>query len=381
MKRIPLPGLLPHRSYWKPRSRKIVQFLHPFGSKNGIQQYPHESSNFYFHQYKIERNYFELSDAETRRGDKNNVEEINKYLDLFYISEKLKFYLPTLSQKRVAKYEYKIELIEQLLDYLKGKEFSHFPRISLYLKCCYLYLEPENEDHYHELRTLLQKYATTVPFKEANDDLYVSAENYCVKKMNEGNAQFQAELFSLYQEKVERGIIMSTEELSPWVFRNIVTVALRLGEYEWIEKFIYNYKEKLPENYRDNAFTFSLAQLYFYQRKFDEVIELLREVEYEDFTYNLNSKVMLLLTYYEIDEIEPLYSLFESFRVYLNRNRQITENRKNLYKNLISFTKRLTRIMPGDQKSIEKLKREVEHTAEIANKGWLKQKIAELEGV
>jgi hypothetical protein len=73
--------------------------------------------------------------------------------------------------------------------------------------------------------------------------------------------------------------------------------------------------------------------------------------------------------------------LFESFRVYLNRNRQITENRKNLYKNLISFTKRLTRIMPGDQKSIEKLKREVEHTAEIANKGWLKQKIAELEGV
>jgi hypothetical protein len=346
-----------------------------------VQHYPHESSNFYFHQYKIERNYYNLIDAEIKRGDKNNVEEINKYLDLFYISEKLKFYLPTLSQKRVAKYEYKIELIEQLLQYLETKDFTQNPRIALYHKACYLYLDPENEKHYYELRTLLQKYAMYVPPQEANDDLYVSAENYCVKKLNEGNSQFLAELFSLYKEKVERDIVIDNEEISPWVFRNIVTVALRLGEYEWIEDFIFQYKEKLTENYRENAFTFSLAQLYFYRKEFDKVIELLREVEYEDFTYNLNSKVMLLFTYYEMDEIEPLYSLFESFRVYLNRHKAIPEQRKNNYKNLIKYTKKLTKVMPGDKKAIEKLKKEVQETPKIASKGWLKQKIAELEGV
>ncbi len=345
-----------------------------------IHQYPHESSNYYFHQYKIERNYYELTDAEIKRGDKNNVEEINKFLDLFYISEKLKFYLPTLSQKRVAKYEYRIELIEDLLKYLKEKDFKHSPRIALYHKACYLYLEPENEDHYHELRRLLQEYAMEVPLKEANDDLYASAENYCVKKLNEGNSQFLAELFSLYQEKVERGIVIANEEISPWLFRNIVTVALRLGEFEWIENFIHEYKEKLPESYRENAFTFALAQLYFYQKKHDKVIELLREVEYEDFTYNLNSKVMLLATYYEMDEIEPLYSLFESFRVYLNRNKSIPESRKNSYKDLIKFTKKLTRLFPGDQKGIEKLKKDVLENEHVASKGWLKQKLAELEG-
>lgn len=346
-----------------------------------IEQYPDESSNFYFHQYKIERNYYELTDAEIKRGDKNNVEEINKFLDLFYISEKLKFYLPTLSQRRVAKYEYQIELIEELLDYLKDKDFDHNPRIALYHKACYLYLQPEIEKHYHDLRALLKKFALEIPVKEANEDLYASAENYCVKKMNEGNAQFQSELFSIYQEKVERGIVLANEEISPWVFRNIVTVALRLGEFEWIENFIFEYKDKMPENYRENAFTFSLAQLYFYRKEFDKVIELLREVEYEDFTYNLNSKVMLLFTYYEIDEIEPLYSLFESFRVYLNRNKSIPENRKNSYKDLIKFTKKLTKLFPGDDKGIQKLKKEVHENEHVASKPWLRQKIAELEGV
>jgi len=82
-----------------------------------------------------------------------------------------------------------------------------------------------------------------------------------------------------------------------------------------------------------------------------------------------------------MDEIEPLYSLFESFRVYLNRNKLITDGRKVVYKNLIKFTKKLTNITPGDQSSLKKIKKEVEDTPNIVNKGWLIQKIEELEGV
>ncbi len=346
-----------------------------------IHNYPSESSTYYYHKYKIERNYFDLIEFETRRADKSNVGEINTALDIFYISEKLKFYNYILSQKHISPHEYRIQFIEDIIKFLDGHDYLSIPRIALYFQTCLTYLEPENEDHYHKLKNLLNEHATKLPAQEAKDDLYMSAQNYCIRKANQGNQLFLKELFILYQDIVEKGIVIAEGEISPWYYRNIVTTALRLGEYDWIENFIYGFRDKLPESYRENAFTFSLAQSYFYQKKFDKVIELLREIEYEDFTYNLNSKVMLLFTYYEIDEIEPLYSLFESFRVYLNRNKQITDNRKTLYKNLISFTKRLTKIMPGDNKAIEKLKKEVEATSEIANKGWLKQKIDELQGV
>jgi len=110
---------------------------------------------------------------------------------------------------------------------------------------------------------------------------------------------------------LEKELIFNEGELSPWVFKNIVLSGLRLGEYDWTEKFIKDYKERLPDESKNNAVTFNLAQLYFFKKDHDKVIRLLHQVEYEDPAYNLNSKIMLIATYYETDELEPLYHLFE----------------------------------------------------------------------
>ena len=187
------------------------------------------------------------------------------------------------------------------------------------------------------------------------------------------------EYLELCKDLLVNGLMFSDEGLSPWQFKNIIVVALRLGEFEWTENFIHKYNERLPEQYRDNSVTFNLARLNWYQKKYDKVVELLREVEYEDFAYNLGAKSMLLTTYYETDEIEPLYSLLESFRVYLNRDKKMPEQQKTYYRNLIKLTKKLTKIMPGDKKAIEKFKTEINETKGIADLRWLKEKIAELE--
>ena len=156
-------------------------------------------------------------------------------------------------------------------------------------------------------------------------------------------------------------------------------MALRLGNYDWADRFITEYSEFLPPENRENAVTFNRATLYFYQKKFREVIEMLREVEYEELTYNLNSKNMLLLTYYELDEIDPLYSLMESFRTYLNRHKDIARKRRQSYLALIKFTKKLSRIIPGDKKEVQKVQKEMdEHPTEIASEKWLREKLTEL---
>ena len=55
------------------------------------------------------------------------------------------------------------------------------------------------------------------------------------------------------------------------------------------------------------------------------------------------------------------------------------EQQKTYYRNLIKLTKKLTKIMPGDKKAIEKFKTEINETKGIADLRWLKEKIAELE--
>ncbi|MDP4820695.1 MAG: hypothetical protein NWR67_06800, partial [Saprospiraceae bacterium] len=89
---------------------------------------------------------------------------------------------------------------------------------------------------------------------------------------------------------------------------------------------------------------------------------------------------MLIFTYYELDEIDPLYSLFESFRVYLNRHKDIAPQRRKRYLNLIRFTKKLTKVRPGDRKSLEKIQAELETTDGTVGQKWLREKLAELNG-
>lgn len=344
------------------------------------EQQNNRSASHFYHQYRIERSYYDLTEFERNRTDRQNSEEIAENLDCFYLAEKLRIYCGVLSQQNITPYTYDLKFMEEIIRHIESNDYNHIPPIALYYQIYLTHIEPDNEAHYFKLKELLDMYGLQFPINQAKDELYMSAQNYCIRKINQGNQQFLKELFILYQDLLKREIIFADGELSPWYFRNIVVIGLRLGEFKWTESFIHNYNEKLPEELRENAVSFNLASLYFYRKDYNNVIQLLQTVEYDDFTYNLNSKAMLLATYYETDEIEPLYSLLESFRTYLNRHKNtIQENRRASFLNLIRFTKKLSKITYGEEKAIQKLKEEIKTNPNVASIGWLKEKISELE--
>ena len=315
---------------------------------------------------------------ETKRGARTNLEEIANNLDSFYLAEKLRIYASVLTQQTFVSQEYKVRLIDEIMAYLHAhKDHEETPAVAVYFQVLRTVTDQDNLEHYYRLKELLDQYGLLFPKHEAME-LYGSALNYCIRQINHGNQGFLEELFILYNQLIDKEIIFLNDEFSPWDFRNIVVIALRLGRYEWVEKFIHDFNHKIPELNRDNTVTYTLAQLYFYQKKYDKVIEQLRNVEYDDVSYNLNSKTMLLMTYFETDEYEPLYSLFESFRTYLNRQKELSSDRKALYKNLIKFTKKLTKIMPGDKAEVKRLKEEIAATGNVASLNWIQEKIEEL---
>ncbi|MEZ4991561.1 MAG: hypothetical protein R2824_14170 [Saprospiraceae bacterium] len=346
-----------------------------------LDNYPYRDIQFFFNQYLLEKKYYHLIDFDTRRGAKANVEEISKNLDYFFISEKLRLGCEVLSRQSIKSIDYELNLIEEIRVHLSENNYSEIPPVAIFEKIFLMYEEPENEGHYFELKELLENYGGYFPKEQANEELYMSAQNYCIKKINQGNSKFLKELFLLYKTILENEVILAKGELSPWYFRNIVFIGCRVGEFEWTESFVNTYNKYLPESQRANAVKYNLAHLYFYQKSYELVIENLRDVEFEDFSYNLNSKTMLIATYYELDEVEPLFSLFESFRTYLNRHKEIPHERMVYNQNLIKYSKKLLKIMPSDRNGISKLKAEVlKNKNSIASFNWLQEKIAELEG-
>ncbi len=338
----------------------------------------YREANYFFHQYQIELNYYKLTDFENKRTEATNEKEMVQNLDYFYLAEKLRIYCSILSRQSIVNSETDLLFFEEIINHVEKYKFEDIPAITIYYQIYLTQTELEKEEHFFKLKELLNEHYKLFPPSQAYD-MYTFAINYCIRKSNAGAANFQTELLSLYKELLQKDHIISNIEFSPWHFKNITMVGLRHGEYDWVEKFINEFQHFLPANFRLNAVTYNLANLYFYQKKYDLVIEKLRDIEFEDFSYNLNSKTILLATYYETDEIEPLYSLFDSFRAYLRRHRDLSGPRRVLYTNLIKFTKKLTKLTYRDKKGIQKLKEEVEATRNIASRNWVLEKIQEFE--
>lgn len=339
----------------------------------------HRDANYYLGQFLVETSYDQLiSDFEEKRTDKTNLETISNMLDYFYIGEKLKIFCEVLSRKKLTQHEYDITLIEDIMEIAEKEEYQAVPLIAIYSQIVKLYTEPQNLDHYYKYKYLLAEFSNIFPESEEKN-LYVLAQNYCVNQINQGNSEFLKELFNVYKNLIEKDFFKTEGSLDSFTFRNIVVVGLRNGEYEWTENYINNFIKFLPKEIRENAYSFNLSQLYMYQKKYEDVIRILQEVEYNDYVTNIVAKTTLIGAYYEVEEIDPLFSLLESFRVYLNRNKEIPSARKTNYKNLIKFTKKLLSIPPSDNKKLNQLKQEVELTKNIASRDWLLEKIAELE--
>jgi hypothetical protein len=344
--------------------------------ENISEKHPYEDSEFYFNQYLIQKNYFDITQHEFKNSIKHNLEEIDFYLTIFFLTEKLRCYCNVLSQK-TSNIKYNIVFSDEILD-LARKHKEDIPAIAIYYQIYLTYVESKNENHYFKLKNLLKDYGQKFHSVEARA-LYDSSLNYCIGRINQGHTHFLQELFELYQDYLIKEAIYVDGELHPFHFKNIVHVSLRLKQYDWTENFINSNNERLPESSRENAVTFNLARLYYYKKNYEKVISLLQEVEYEDIVYSLSSKSLLIATYYESNEIEALYSLFESFRAFLNRRKDLTETKKRNYLNTIKFTKRLVKILPGDKSALEKLKADIEMTKDISDLKWLQEKIAELE--
>lgn len=338
----------------------------------------YQPANHYFYEYQIERNYYDILSHQEKRVSKTNVENIVKNLDIFYLAEKLKYYCSVLSRQYQVSHEYKLLFIDEIIAHLSKHDYTHIPSIEVYYQILLTQTESEHQVHYFKLKDYLQKYSHLFPLGEAYE-IYTYALNYCIRMTNAGVKDFLNEYFIVYKELLQKNIInFSDEEHGPPHFKNIILASLRLGEYDWTEKFINDYKDQLPADQRDNAVTFNLAQLYFYKNAYNKVIRYLHQVEYEDLTYNLNSKVILMCTYYELDEIEPLYSLMESFRVYLQRNNKIAANRRQNYINFIKFIKKLTKLIAGDKKRIAQFLEELAGTTGVVSSDWLRRKADEL---
>lgn len=339
-----------------------------------------QSVEYYYTKYQIERGLFNLKTENEKKNAKFeietelNINKISENLDYFYIAEKLRLYCTLLSWKKMYQLDIDMDNMDWVLTSAKQIKMEGIPPIQIYDKMQNTYVDGDNTLNYFELRQMMKKHIHLFPQEELKE-IYATAISYCINRVNKGDESFQRENFDLYKETIEKDIIILNSDISPTTFRNIVHIALRVGEFDWAENFIFEYSKYIDEKYRANAVEFSLARLEFYRKDFNKVLDHLNKVTYEDVWYNLGSKSLLIFTYYELDETDALESLLQAFKMYIRREKSLTIDRKDTYLNLIKFTLNLMKLTYKDKDKLTKLKTEITNTKGVVSKPWLLEKI------
>ncbi len=317
---------------------------------------------------------FLLSELAEKQFEKTQLRKFDPRLqnladrfDEYYLLTKMRYVCEMLDRQKIISADYKMNMVDEITMYLKSKDYTHIPIINMQFHVLMMLIDEDGELYFSKLKVLLNKYALTISPYEMKQ-MFFSAINFCIRKIRHGNEAYISECLDLYLKGIDTEIILEDGFLSPWTYTNVKKLALFLKRYEWTESFIYEYNNKLANQFRENALHFNLADLYYYQKNFDKSIDHLNQVALGDIHYNLDSKVILMKIYYEKDEEEALLSLIASFSIFIKRNKGITGDVGKPYLNFCGFTKKLLR---NNTAKFGELKEKIEGTQLLTEKKWL----------
>ena len=368
------------------KHRNIPQVIEKHINKSSrlIDREMDQSSDYYLQKYFYWRNQQNLKTNYEKKANLKtfllnyDYQSLSQNLDAFYVVEKLRHAIDIITWRKMYKTEIIFEL-DYAKDLISKYELEKIPTVRVYQLMYYLLSGQSNETGYFELKSLVEKFVDSFPVDEQKELLDVLL-NFCLKQILSGiqEGKYYNELLNLYDWGIDSEIILSKGVLSPTTFRNYVLSGLRIGEFERVEQFIYSKSILLESKRRENAINFNLARMSFHKKEFNDALEYLSKVNYDDIWYHLNSRSQLLAVYYELKEDFVLESQIDSFMTFVRRDKLIQDSYRKLYLNFAKYLKRIIKLNPRDKSAIQKLKEAIENESAVNNKSWLLEKIDEL---
>lgn len=267
-------------------------------------------------------------------------------------------------------------LVEELRKRL-GKQLGNEPAaITLYETVLQLLTHPDAELYYRKLRMSLR--AASKAFRNPElAHLYGFALNYSIQQLNRGAEGYLREILMLYQEQLEGRILHEGGMFPPQHFKNIVTVGLRLRELDWTRQFIATESAYLPEAERDSIVTYSNAALHYVLGEYAMTRKLLQHVQVPDLVYELEGKILLMKSLYELEDFPALLALMDRQLKFLVSSPSLTERQRNFHANFVRVLTRLVQFRQGDRVPLGALVGEIEAAREASDLKWLRQKVDE----
>ncbi|MFK7807188.1 MAG: hypothetical protein AB8F74_05225, partial [Saprospiraceae bacterium] len=382
-----LEKFLVHQSYFAEELKPKIRLAQVYRERNLTKHFrssireanvaqegnPIRNADYYSEHFKILLEEYQFSLTDQRTGAKN-LQEISDNIDIAYLTLKLRQTCLSLSHQAVYKTEYRFGMLQEMIQYIEDQQLLDIPAVAMYYYCYNALTKPEEFHFFEKLKTALLQNASLFPKREIKD-LFLLTINYCVKRLNKGDRKIVPDLFDLYKEGLRQEYLLTNGILSRFTYQNIATMGLIQKDYNWLEQFNTDYKDHMEKQYRESSYSYNMARLAYAKKNYDHVLALLQKANYKDLLQNLAIKTIALKTYYELNEITLLESHMDAMKNFIRRKKDLGYHR-DLYLNLIYYTRQLLERSVKGRAERRKLKEVIAAEQGVAEKDWLIEQLS-----
>jgi len=357
------------------------QFLsfkrHVIRIQKALEEQPAKGIDEYALQLKVEIGIFNFLHKKGELVVEDNLPELIKNLDIYYLLYKLNFHVACISLTDFsAKKSYDYAPMEAIQALLKLSQYAHQPLIHMYVIAVDL-LKNDTHELYEQLVQLLDEKSRYISKQNLNH-FYMIAGNFCGRKIREGNIKYYEYMFLLYKKMEEKDLLREGNFIPVGTLKNVVTLSCKLGEFDWVKSIIEKYRPSLEKQHADSVYHFNMGAVSFYQNDFKAAISHFIRVEKVNLAYDINCRMMLLKSHYELDreyDERTLRTLLLSER-FIQSHKDLIIKDKQAYKNFVRILINIYNTRHGAGRlTKEKILRKLEKLEFVSDKKWLLEKI------
>ncbi len=352
--------------------------------------------NYYYNKYLLEsvqREFYQnkLPVGKWKTVNEKLPSEIESLKYSFFISL-LKEFFSIYNIQHQLKLNYRYKFLDEIMNHISEEEaeYKNVPMIFILKTFLSLLIEGKNEHLVPQLKNMIDKNREIMSLEDYKY-FYLELLNYYKNKQFSGDKSAGRKSFELNKEMLEKDIYLQPGELmSAHGYVNTCATAIRIRELNWAEEFTNKYSNRLLPNHQLNAYLYNYAAIHYIrgndasdqkekEEQYRKSMDYLSKVKSEDFFYMTRIKNLLIMTHYQLGEMDMALNIIVNYKQYLLKNKSIPENLVERYRNFIDFTYKLIKAgQKSDYGALMQLKKELNTTPKTEYKGWLMKKINDL---
>ncbi len=347
--------------------------------ENILENTTYHDNEYLLIKFLFKRLILEYQFMSNKREKTPTLDSAHDYLDQYYLASKLELICSALNnQLIIGKQIHSSFFTTEIFQYLE-KDIQEFPLlIQVYYYAAQFLKNPENGvGAYQSFKQLMDTRDKSLSQKDLTQ-LYLYAIGYTNFLYRSGKKEYLKEMFEIYKQMLKYDLLFEGKLIPVHNYKNIVTLGLRLGDYEWTESFIDDYKQFIPEDFREGVYKYNLAHLYFYKEKYGDALKLMQDIDFLDTFYQLGYKLLQLKIFYQLEDVDSFFNLAKTFQTHIQRQKDIPEARLLAFQNFVKLLRNIFRIKIREKGNYEELKTKLMGIHPIIEKEWLVKKLEEL---